>query len=88
VAHTITIQYPPGQSRDFHFNLFTWADDLNTLIEYPGLAKVHDLDNVRESVVITIKKTSNLGEVLKILNKRSEWLPTPKCGSPPTVTRT
>ena len=69
MAQKITVQFPTDRDRSFYFRVFCWAEAIYPGIEKSGFGVIHDLDRVRETVLIDVHKRQHLGEVLSVLKK-------------------
>jgi hypothetical protein len=66
----VTIRFPADRDNDFYFRVFCWADDtLHPAIVEPGYGVIHDLDRVRETVRIDIRRHRKVAEVLRVIRK-------------------
>ena len=70
MSHRITVHFPPDRDATFYFRVSCWADDTHyPAIDGKGIGTVHDLDHVRETVHIDVRKTRDLGAVLALISK-------------------
>ena len=70
MARRITIRFPAGRDNEFYYRVFCWADDtLYPAIETPGYGVIHDLDRLRETVRIDIRRHRKVAEILKLIKK-------------------
>ena len=70
MARRITIRFPADRDNGFYFRVFCWADDtLYPAIDNLGYGTIHDLDHVRETVQIDVKRHRKGAEIMKLIKK-------------------
>jgi hypothetical protein len=66
----ITIRFPADRDNDFYFRVFCWADDTpHPAIVEPGYGMILDLDRVRETVCIDIRRHRKVAEIVRMIRK-------------------
>ncbi len=70
MARRITIRFPADRDNDFYFRVFCWADDtLYPAIDNLGYGTIRDLDCVRETVQIEVKRHRKVAEITELIRK-------------------
>ena len=70
MSRQIKISFPSDRDNDFYFRVFCWADDtLYPAIVRPGYGEIHDLDRVRETVRIEVKRHRQVSRIMNLIEK-------------------